>query len=142
MMKIFLLSCALFMLGVVPPALAGSHDHHAGHEGQIRHYEPEKPKSEAEALATLKEKLTIMKQALDQGAMESVHEGSYSLEAAADYLLGIRKNDRAFQAATEEMAEQIQIVHADSENGKADATRKAWPSLEAAIAKVTALAHR
>lgn len=135
---------SLLMLGLIVamgqsvPAIAGEddHDHHHGHERhdeeRIDHYAAEKPTSKETAIALLNKKLGLVedvleKETLHHNDLESIHQASYSLEAAVDYL-------KAHALADSELLETIddaaQKVHYASEDHEEADLRKAFKTLK------------
>lgn len=115
---------------------AGEHDHshHYGEE-RIDHYASEKPVSKAQAMALLSKRITMIENILNKNALESndlelIHEASYDLEAAVDYL---KEQPSADSALFTKLDDAVDDVHHASEDHKMSELRDAFKVLKSQV---------
>lgn len=109
-------------------------------EERIHHYEGKTITSPEQAVKTLNDENTAIKKILEENEvlsdsnLEIIHEISYTLENAIDYL---KENKHADQPVMNAIDESIQAVHSSSENHNEEQTRAWQMKLELAIASLT-----
>lgn len=113
----------------------------AAAEERVTHYAVETPKSTEAALKLLQDKTeeigALMANAtLDGNHMETIHEKTYSLEAAVDKLRA--ENHAASATALDAADEAVQALHYASENHEQGESRKWYESLKPAVEGVKA----
>ena len=120
-------------------ALASPNDHHDhDHDERVTHYHAEKPTSTADAHALFHKKMRRIEQQLatrplDRTALEAIHEASYGLEAAVDYLLAHQPRHKKMLAKIDAA---VQRVHHSSEDHKETALRAAFKQLQTASVSI------
>ena len=130
-MKKTLLSLACGTLLISPVYAGPGHDHDHGaqvaggdsashSEERVKHCEVVEPKNWTEAIAILEEKGAAMKAAYKAQDYNTMHELSYSLEVAADYL----------DEESGELLEAVEKVHHSTEDGELKELQKDFPDLE------------
>lgn len=130
-MKIRHLAALVAIAAIAQPALAKEHIDPVTGEN-VTHYEGAAPKDNADALKILNDRaatlsLTIAKEKLADSDMESVHEATYSLENAVDFL---RKSESdANRKALDALDEAVQALHSHSENREEAAIREWYGKL-------------
>lgn len=114
-------------------------------EERVMHYEVEAPKTEAAAMALLQSKanevseLLAKNAKLDDNQMESIHEKSYSLEAAINKLREATA-EKSKEAALDGVDEAVQELHYASESHKEEQVRQSFASLEAHLIQLKTIA--
>ena len=147
-MKLAYAALAACTLALSSPALAHEDDHHdeAGHEHEhqhahehegVVHYAVETPASDDAALKLIQEKADkvaeILKaEKLDGNHLESIHEQTYSIEAAVNKLREGDHND-AQEAALDVVDEANQALHYSSENHEEAAVREWFAKLHPSV---------
>lgn len=120
-MKHLLLSTLVISTLALTPAWAEEDDHDIDHdEARARHYQVVEPKSWSEAVAIIEEKGAEMKAAYLVKDYAKMHEHSYSLEVAADYL----------DEESGELMKAVEDVHHATEDGEYKAVAEKFPDLE------------
>ncbi|NIN33836.1 MAG: hypothetical protein GWO08_03850 [Gammaproteobacteria bacterium] len=125
-----------------PVASAEEHgDHHGEHqENRPDHYKAAIPESSDEALEILEKNIARIKALLNDEVgeleLEKIHEISYSLEAAVDYL--VMHQTVKQEPVLNELDEAVQILHLASEEREEDETRKWFAILEKEYNRVLA----
>lgn len=107
-------------------------------DARVMHYEGDTVETAAAALQSLKDHdakiADILKaETLEDSALESIHEISYSLETAIDKLIADKAGETAKLEAVDEA---VQAVHYASENHEDAKVREWFAKLEAAVAAV------
>ena len=105
---------------------------------RTQHYEAGEIADAKAALQTLKDEqakiATILEaEKLEVAQLESIHQISYTLEAAIDKMIAEKAGP---QDALEAVDEAVQAIHYASEKHEANKTRSWFPKLEAAIANI------
>lgn len=136
-MKKILLLASLIAIPLTSTPYAFAKDGH-GHEGEVEHYAHDEIHSKEEAHAKLTEKAGLISslvenEKIDDAQFEKIHEISYTLEAATDYLIANNLGDKE---TLENLDEAVQAIHSTSENHIEDAVREWTPKLDAAITTV------
>lgn len=114
-----------------------AYEHNNASEESIQHYQADKPKTTKEALLILTSKTaiiekTLLNEKLSANDFEEIHEISYWLEAAVDYLRKIKLgNDQ--EIALDKLDEAVQALHYSSENHQEVETREWFVQLNSAI---------
>lgn len=113
------------------------HDHAEQSEERVIHYEIAAPETAQAAIVLLEEKTAeigaiLANASLNDNQMESIHEKTYSLEAAVDKLRASYSNQTALDAADE----AIQALHYASENHEQEESRKWYESLKPAVESI------
>lgn len=118
-MKYLLFTTLAVCAFAVTPAMAED-DHDDHDEERVKHYQIQEPKSWAEAVNIINEYGNKMKAAHAKQDYQTMHELSYHLEVAADYL----------EEETESLMDSIEVVHHTTEDGEYEKMEKAFPTLE------------
>ena len=118
-MKKTLLSLACTTL-LISPVYAGEGHDHDHDEERAKHFEVVEPKNWSEAIAILEEKGAAMKAAYKAKDYNTMHELSYSLEVAADYL----------DEESGELLKAVEKVHHSTEDGEFKDLTKDFPAFE------------
>lgn len=127
-MKLNVILLSALLLSVYASPVLSAQEQGAAHEERIQHYPAEKPvgKKQAQELIVRKEQAieALLKSKKLTGAnLESIHEMTYSLEAAVDEL---RKHEIAAEKdAIDSLDEAVQALHYASENHK-EAEVRSW----------------
>ena len=105
-------------------------------EGRIEHYQGQAVASNAEAIESLKShnaKIAeiLETETLSEEKLEKIHEISYSLETAIDFLIAEKQHAEAKLGAVDEA---VQAIHNNSENHQEPAVREWFAKLEASVA--------
>lgn len=123
--------CSSLLFSTALPAYA---DEHADHKEQhVEHYDAIKIESSEHALKTLKAKTTEIGVVLSKEGeleftdLENIHEISYTLEDAVDYL---REEKVADLEKIDAIDEAVQALHYASENQEEEKTRTWFATLE------------
>jgi hypothetical protein len=125
---IFTFFVSILFISTTPVMANNDHEHDSNeHEERVLHYVGEKPTTVKGALAELQSKTNavekiLKKESLDDNDLESVHEVSYSLEAAVDFLR--TKQQATQEEALDDLDEAVQAIHYASENHEEAKTRK------------------
>lgn len=100
-----------------------------------RHYEhaAAQPKSAEEAKRVLKDTIAEMAENVAKKDYEEVHEASYSLESAVNYLKNDKNNAELAKKQLELIELYTDLVHHGSEDGKFDKVHRYFPILEAEV---------
>ncbi len=112
-----------------------AHDDHHGDEHEAEHYEAIEIESTEAAFKVLDEKTAAIGKVLEKKGelefleLESIHEITYSLEAAIDK---VRADKAADEAKIDAVDEAIQAVHFASENQEEEKVRNWFAKLEPA----------
>lgn len=119
---------AIIAIGLVLSKTDQDHEH--APEKTIRHYQAAKPANTEEALAILTEKTALIEgllqnKPLNHTEFESIHEASYSLEAAVDHLRA--QQHESAEKLIDTVDEAVQAIHYASENHEETKTRQ-WIS--------------
>lgn len=128
MMKIFQL-CLMLTLFIASNAVFA--------DSRIRHYEAMKPQSKAQSIEILHEniakidKLLSANQQLSDNNLEEIHQISYRLESAGDYL-----NKNYQDNNVEDMQKYIKAIHDFSEEHQAKETIEAFEQLKSQFKQV------
>lgn len=121
MKHLLLTTIAVSTLALYPAIASDDHDHDHSHgEERPQHYEAAEPASWEEALAILEEKGAEMKAAYAAKDYQTMHELSYALEAAAEYL----------DEQAGELVEAVEEVHHATEDGEHKELTKVFPEFE------------
>lgn len=115
-------SLMLLVLTLLAAPVAATHA-----EERVQHYEAQKPKNMKQALELLSQRAETAEQSLKQRQLEGVHEQSYTLEAAIDF---VNAHLRQQQKAADAIDEAVQEIHALSEKGDAAGVSNALPRLK------------
>jgi hypothetical protein len=111
-------------------------------EETVKHYEAAEVKDTAQAVRVLKEKVTaidtlIAKEKLEISDMESVHEVSYSLATAVDFLR--LKQTKEQEAVLDKCDEAVQAIHFASEKHEEAKLREWFPILKTSSDQVATI---
>ena len=123
----------ILLVTLLPFYAHANADENLGSEERVDHYEAHQPKNKAEALSSLKDRTATVGQilkseALTDSDLERVHEVSYDLEAAVDYLR-THQGD-AQEEVLDSLDEAVQAIHYASENHEEEKTREWFLALE------------
>lgn len=140
-MKLAFAAMAACALTLSTAALAHDDDHHdhkapQEHEG-VLHYEVETPATDEAALKLIQEKADkigaiLASATLDDNQLESVHEQTYSIEAAINKLRSDEHSDSR-ETAIDGVDEANQALHAASEDHLEPITREWYGKLQPAV---------
>lgn len=118
---------------------AASHDAHDDHDEETEHYKGIDIKSSEHAFTILHDKTEEIGVIIEKNAelefleLEAIHEISYSLEAAIDYIRDDKAADDAHIALVDEA---IQAVHHTSEDQEQAELREWFKKLNVALAEI------
>lgn len=118
-----------------------AHEHHNDHGERVQHYQADKPKNIQEALSILNSKSQKVGQILfntqlSANDLEEIHEMSYSLEAAIDYLRETKQYDHSKEETLDKLDEAIQALHYFSENHKDIETREWFSKMQSIMVQI------
>lgn len=134
------LLCAVLGVGLVSAVLymSSSSEEHDHADDHIEHYQSAEISNKEHALEVLRSNNSkiasiLQESELDSTALESIHEISYSLEAAIDKLISEKAGDKKI---LESVDEAIQAVHYASEKHEEARVREWFAKLEPAAGKI------
>jgi acid stress-induced BolA-like protein IbaG/YrbA len=110
----------------------------ATHQG-VQHYDAEKPTSVKHAFELLDVHAGLAEKDIRENHLEGVHQQSYTLEAAGDFLQDQLKRQ---QQELDALNESIQEIHALSEKGDTAGVKKALPRLKKHAQSLKALMEK
>jgi hypothetical protein len=133
MNRLFVCLALCGVAAISAPVLAHGDDE----EEHVVHYEVAAPESDDAALKMLQEKTDeigalVANAVMDDNQLESIHEKTYSLEAAVTRLRSSEHND-ARQSALDTADEAVQALHYASENHEQEAVREWFKNLQPAV---------
>ena len=105
-------------------------------EERVLHYEAAKIETPEQAVETLETKNAeiaklLKSESLTSSNLEKIHEISYTLESAIDFMIAEKSASEDKMGAVDEA---VQAVHNNSENHEEAAVREWFPKLETAVA--------
>jgi hypothetical protein len=124
------LSTLLVCASLSSPSIALSNDTIDIDEERVDHYEVKAPTSSKEAITLLEQSFSKVQDHFSRGEIESIHQESYSLEAAIDVL--INKNEYPKETLTN-LDNLIQKIHVASEQEDKEIISQTLPTLNQAI---------
>ncbi|MGH1404278.1 MAG: DUF6746 family protein [Alphaproteobacteria bacterium] len=115
------------------------HDHDHDHGDEAEHYEAIDVQTSEQAFSLLDEKTAVIadvlkkEEALEFLELESIHEVTYTLEAAVDK---IRADNAADSAKIDTLDEAVQAIHYASENQEEAKVRTWFVKLQASVSAI------